>query len=247
MLLAIDIGNTNIAFGLFRGRRLIKKARLLSRRIAKEKIKRAFSAYNIEKVIICSVAPKVERQLIPILRRLFKTKPAVLGKDIKVPIKNLYKRPKQVGQDRLVNAYAGCMLYKPPLIIIDFGTAVTFDVISKSGAYLGGIITPGIELALDALAEKAALLPKIKLNKTAPLLGKTTSESIRSGIFNGYAAMCDGLAARLKKRFGLKFRVVATGGNARLVSRYSNSIENVDEDLTLKGINLIFQKNKKNT
>ncbi len=247
MLLAIDIGNSNITFGLFKGRKLLKKLNLPTSGIgagksSTQKLKRAFARYNIEKILICSVVPKVNRRLVSVLRKLFKIRPLLLGRDIKVPIKNLYKKPKQVGQDRLVNAYAACKLYKAPLIIIDFGTAVTFDVVSKKGAYLGGIIVPGIELALGVLTEKAALLPKIKLKKAAHILGRTTVESMVSGILNGYGAMCDGLVARLRKKFGLKFKVVATGGNAPLVSKYTSSIRKLDENLILKGLNLIFQK-----
>ncbi len=250
MLLAIDIGNSNITFGLFKRKKLLKKLNLSTSDVGEtkrltRKLKKTFSHYSIEKILICSVVPGVERQLAGMLRRLFKRKPLVLGKDIKVPIKNLYKKPRQVGQDRLVNAYAGCRLYKAPLIIIDFGTAVTFDVVSKRGAYLGGIIVPGIELALGALAEKAALLPKIKLKKAPYIIGRSTAESMRSGIFNGYGAMCDGLVTRLRKKFGLKFNVVATGGNARLISKYSSSMKKLDDNLILKGLNLISRDLKK--
>lgn len=242
MLLAIDIGNTNITFGLFKRKKLLKKIALPTSAIdTGKKIKTSFSKYDIEAIVLCSVVPKVERVLVPILKRLFKVKPLILGKDIKVPIRNFYKKPKQVGQDRLVNAYAGAALHKAPLIIIDFGTAVTFDIVSKKGDYLGGIIAPGIELSLNALSEKAALLPKIKLKKIPSILGKSTSESMSSGILYGFALMCDGLVSRLRKRFNLRFNVIATGGNAHLISRFSNSIERFDENLTLKGINLIYE------
>lgn len=253
MLLAIDIGNTNITFGLFKGRRLLKKLRLATSSIGRRKyftqnIKRAFSRYDIDAIVICGVVPKVERLLAQILKRLFKINPLILGKDIKIPIRNLYKKPKQVGQDRLVNAYAGHALYKTPLIIIDFGTAVTFDVVARTGAYLGGIIVPGIELSLNALSEKAALLPKIdlkrKLKKRPLVLGKTTSASMACGILYGFGSMCDGLVAKLKKRFNIKFNVIATGGNAQLISQFSTSIKKVDENLTLKGIDLILQSLK---
>ncbi len=125
--------------------------------------------------------------------------------------------------------------------MIDFGTAVTFDVVSKNGAYLGGLIIPGMEMSLKALSENAALLPKVKLVKPSFILGKTTKDSMTSGVFYGYAAMCDGLVAKLEKRFGQKFYVVATGGNARSISPISSSIDRVDNSLVLKGINLVFQ------
>jgi type III pantothenate kinase len=245
MILAIDIGNTNIAFGLFKGKRLLKKMRLPTYSIgtgksSSQKIK-TFLKYDIDAIVICSVVPKAERLLVSILEKLFCIKPLVLGKDFNVPIRNLYKKPKQVGQDRLVNAYAGYTFYKAPLIIIDFGTAITFDVVSETGAYLGGIIAPGIELALNALSEKTALLPKIKPRKVTSILGRTTSGSMLSSITYGFGSMCDGLVAKLRKKTGLKFNVIATGGDARLISRYSASIEKIDENLTLKGINLVYQ------
>jgi type III pantothenate kinase len=253
MLLAIDIGNTNITFGIFKGKKLLKKLSFPTANLytpwiltpggskVLQKLKRGLARYKVEAIVICSVVPKAERVMMRNLTKLFKIKPLILGRDIKVPIKNLYKKPKQVGQDRLVNAYAGHSFYKPPLIIIDFGTAVTLDVISKEGAYLGGIITPGIELSLNALSEKAALLPSIRLKKIPNVLGKTTADSMASGIIYGFASMCDGLVVRLKKRIGSNFNVVATGGNAHLILKFSTSIKKLDENLTLKGINLIFQ------
>ena len=246
MLLALDIGNTNITFGLFRGRRLIKKAQLITSSLGKygrfaRKLKNSWAA-PVKAIVVCSVVPKAERTLIKVLKRTFKARVFILGKDIKVPIKNLYKNPKQVGQDRLAAAYAAYALYgnKRPLIVIDFGTAVTLDVVSKKGAYLGGLIAPGMEMSLKALSEKAALLPKVELKKPSFILGKTTKESMASGAFYGYAAMCDGLVSKLEKRFDQKFRVLATGGNAHLISPLSSSIKKVDGDLVLKGINLAF-------
>jgi len=252
MLLAVDIGNTNITFGLFKDERLVKKLRIPTYdKAIVQKIKRAFAKYKVDAILICSVVPKAERKLSAILRKLFKVKPLILGKDADVPIRNLYRKPSQVGQDRLVNAYAGCVLYKAPLVIVDFGTAMTFDVVSKSGAYLGGIIAPGIELSLNALAEKAALLPRITLKKTPAVLGKTTSESMASGIYYGFALMCDGLIKKLQKGSLHRSNVVATGGNARLIAKYSTAIRRIDDDLTLKGVNLAYnqkmKKKQKNT
>ena len=249
MLLVIDIGNSNITFGAFKGKKLVKKLSLptkdaiVKRKSFTVRLKNAFSKYKVERIAICSVVPKAERALSAVLQKLFRVKPLILGKSLKVPIKNLYKKPGQVGQDRLVNAYAGRELYRAPLIIIDFGTAVTFDVVSKKGAYLGGIIVPGVKLALSALSEKAALLPEITLEKPSYILGRTTAESMANGIFYGYGAMCDGLVKKLKKRFGINFKVLATGGNARLISQYSSAIQKIDENLVLKGISLIFKKN----
>ncbi len=247
MLLAVDIGNSNIALGLFKGKRLVRKLRIPTRdKAAARKIKRAFAIYKVDATVVCSVVPEAEKRLAVILRRLFKVKPLILGRDLKVPIRNLYKEPGQVGQDRLVNAYAGRALYKTPLIIIDFGTAITFDVVSKNGAYLGGIIAPGIELSLNALAERTALLPKISLRKVPAVLGRTTSESMASGAYYGSTFICDGLVKKLRQSLGLHFNVLATGGNARLIAVHSSAVRKIDEDLTLKGINMAFlQKMRK--
>jgi len=249
MLLAIDIGNTNITFGLFKGSRLIKKAQMPTSAIGKygsfvRKLKNG-RGDSIKAIVICSVVPKAEKALIEALRHSFSVRVFVLGKDIKVPIKNLYKNPKQVGQDRLVTAYAAWALYggDKSIVVIDFGTAVTFDVVSKKGAYLGGLIFPGMEMSLDALSKKAALLPKVSLRRPSFIIGKTTKDSMASGAFYGYAAMCDGLVNKFEKRFNQKFFVLATGGNASLVSPLSSSIKKVDNDLVLKGINLAFKKN----
>lgn len=250
MLLAIDIGNSNIVFGLFKGKRLLKRISIPTsaagaNRFFIHKIKRAFYKYGIETIAVCSVVPRVELILAGILRNLFGIRPLVIGRDIRVPIKNLYRNPKQVGQDRLVNAYAGYIYYKAPLVIVDFGTAVTFDVVSKGGEYLGGIIAPGVQLSLNALADETALLPRIKLRKIASVLGRTTEDSIASGAIYGFASMCDGLISRLRDGVGLRFYVIATGGDARLISRYSRSIKKVDEELTLKGINLTFRSSNR--
>ena len=244
MLLAIDIGNTNITSGLFRGSRLLFTAQTSTAAAKgyKRFVQKAAKAPEIKTIVICSVVPKATKALVPLLRESFDSAIFILGKDITVPIKNLYKNPKEVGQDRLVAAYAAYTIYHKgtPLVVIDFGTALTFDVVSKNGAYLGGLIAPGMEMALNALSEKAALLPKVRLVKPSFILGKTTKDSMASGAFYGYAAMCDGLVRRFEKRFGEKFYVVATGGNARRISPLSSSIDRVDENLVLKGINLAW-------
>ena len=247
MILAIDIGNTNITFGLFRGSRLLKKVQFATFSVSRynyfaRKLKKDWVGPGLKAIIICSVVPKAEKALAKALAGSFDSRILILGKDVKVPIKNLYKNPKQVGQDRLVAAYAARALYgdKRPLVVIDFGTAVTFDVVSKKGAYLGGLIVPGMEMSLSALSEKAALLPKVELKRPSFILGKTTRDSMTSGAFYGYAAMCDGLINKLEKRFNQKFFVLATGGGAHLIAPLSSSIKKVDNNLVLRGMNLTW-------
>lgn len=241
MLLAVDIGNTSINFGLF------KKDRILNFRIptfslesvSLERIfvKKRVDIERISEAIICSVVPKVSQKLKGRLKESFKVPPLVLGEDIFVPIKNLYRNPRQVGQDRLVNAYAAKILYGYPLIIVDFGTAITFDIISKRGDYLGGIIAPGLEISKDVLSERTALLPKVKLRKPRVLIGKDTQESILSGIFFGFGCLVDGLLEKLKVKLRYhNIRVIATGGYAELFLSFCKSITKIDPHLTLKGI-----------
>ena len=154
----------------------------------------------------------------------------------------MYKNPYQVGADRLVNAYACKLLYGAPAIIIDFGTATTFDYLNKKCEYAGGIITPGIEISLDALYKKTALLPKAKMKSPQAFLGKNTTESIRSGVSFGLSCMCDGLITTFKKRYSGNIKVIATGGLAMFFKNRCKSINCVDKDLTLKGLNLIHKR-----
>jgi type III pantothenate kinase len=157
-----------------------------------------------------------------------------------VPIKNLYRKPYQVGQDRLVNAYAGLKLYGAPLIVVDFGTAVTFDVVSRNNEYLGGMILPGLGISLDVLADRAALLPNIKLDKPKEFIGRDTKNSMLSGIVYGFAALTDYLAARIKNKIGKNAKVIGTGGDIGLASKYCEGINKIDKDLIQKGLNLIY-------
>jgi len=174
------------------------------------------------------------------LRKLLGKQPYIIGKGIKAPIKNLYRRPKQVGQDRLVNAYAGIKLYGAPLIAVDFGTAVTFDVVSGNKEYLGGMILPGLTISLDALNQRTALLPKIKLEEPKEFIGRDTKSSMLSGIVYGFAALTDDLVIRIKKKIGKDATVISTGGNIGLIGKYCRQIDKVDRDLTLKGLNLLY-------
>ena len=245
-LLAIDIGNTNITAGLFKGEKLLKKTEIptnaysLYTRRMRVLIKEAdLKVEHIEDVIISSVVPLVLARLIVELRKMIKVKIAILGKDLKVPIRNMYGIKSEVGQDRLVNAYAAKMLYGAPAVIVDFGTAITFDIVSRKGDYLGGLILPGIELSLSSLYRNTALLPKVELKLASSIIGKNTVNSMRGGILFGFGLMCDGLTAQYKKILGKAAKVIATGGNSKLIKRYAKSIQIIDEDLTLKGLRII--------
>jgi type III pantothenate kinase len=242
VLLAIDIGNTNISLGIFKGKSLKRRYTIAT----KEKryylyLKKIFSRHKIDAAIVCSVVPKATKVIFRDLTRLLGKRPYIIGKDIRVPVKNLYRRPRQVGADRLVNAYAAAALYGAPLIIVDFGTAITFDVVSRKKEYLGGMILPGLEISLEALFQKTALLPRVKLNKPKELIGRDTPGSMLSGIVYGFAALSDDLAARIKKKIGKNARVIGTGGNIALIGKYCRQFDKIDRDLTLKGLNLIYK------
>ena len=253
-LLAIDIGNTNITAGIFNGAKLLGKAKIpthtyssYARRIeALIKVSRnSMVGYGYNKmddieIIVSSVVPLALARLMVELRRMSGTiKITIVGRDLKVPVKNMYRIKNEVGQDRLVNAFAVKVLYGTPAVIVDFGTAITFDIISKRGGYLGGLIIPGIELSLSGLYRNTALLPKVKLKSASSIIGRDTVSSMRGGILFGFGAMCDGLVTRYKKILGKSIKVIATGGNSKLMKRYAKSIQHVDEDLTLKGLQLI--------
>lgn len=246
-LLAIDIGNTNITIGIFKGKGLIGKTKISTNSYYKyiRQIKAlirncGLTLEDLPEIVISSVVPLALARLIVELRKMHPAiKTIIVGKDVKVPIRNMYKVKSEVGQDRLVNAYAAKMLYGTPAVIVDFGTAITFDVLSKRGDYLGGLILPGIELSLSSLYAKTALLPKVELKQSSSIIGKDTVNSMRGGILFGFGAMCDGLASKYKKVLGNSAKIIATGGNSRLMKRYTKSIRIVDEDLTLNGLRLI--------
>ena len=241
MLLAVDIGNTNINFAVFEKNKIIAKFSVGTKAYSFTKIKSPLKNFAESDALICSVVPRLTNIIYKDLKHALRGKIYVLGKHVKVPIINKYREPGQVGQDRLVNAYAGIKLYGPPLVVIDFGTAVTFDIISKKSAYLGGLIIPGIQISLDALHERTALLPRPQLNRPKKLIGQDTKESILSGIIFGFAAIVDNLSRRLRGFIGKKAKVIGTGGDIAIIKDYSEEIDSVRPDLTLQGINLIYQ------
>lgn len=245
MLLALDVGNTSVTAGLFRGRRLARRVRfptaqVLSGSGAAAVLRRLLRSWRLcpDQVILSSVVPRATRPLCTALRRLIGQRSLVVGKDLQAPVINRYRIPSQVGQDRLVNAAAAFHLYGGPAIIVDFGTAVTVDLVSARREYLGGLIAPGLEIALAALVDRTALLPRIPLTPPRSFLGRDTSSSMRSGIFHGYGALCDGLVAGLKRRYAPRAKVIATGGHATLIAPFCRSVQIVNSDLTLQGLEL---------
>lgn len=245
MLLAIDIGNTTINIGLFKKDRLILIRKINTRKSKDLKYYHSAFAPLIQKmtisdVIISSVVPEVTNILKRVFKEKLNLKPRILGQNCRVPITNLYKNPKQVGQDRLVNAYAGYKKFGGGLIIIDFGTAVTFDVVSRKGSYEGGIISPGLEPSVHTLSKMATLLPVIKLKKPRSLIGRDTYTSMLSGVLNGYGALCSGLIVKIRKEMRSRFKTILTGGHARLISKFCD-FDYIEPNLTLEGLRSIHK------
>jgi type III pantothenate kinase len=243
VLLAIDIGNTNISLGLFSKERLVRRYSIpTDSKSYIRPLKKIFSRHKVDGLIISSVVPKAQRLLEKELSSFSGKKLTVQGKDINVPIKNLYRNPEKVGQDRLINAYAGILIYGVPLIVVDFGTALTFDVVTKDKEYMGGMILPGLKMSLDSLAEKTALLPAIKLRKPKKLIGSDTESSMLSGLVFGFAALTDSFIRQLKKDIGNKALAIGTGGDIDLICGFCREFNHIDKDLTLKGLNLIYHR-----
>lgn len=237
-ILAVDIGNTSITFGHFSKGRLRKTARISTPGVEKSvKLLKRFPLEKIQEVVVASVVPQASKQFRGICRRLG-LKTSRIGKDLDVPIKNRARYPRQVGVDRLVNALYAFHKFHRPAVVVDFGTAITFDVVSGKGEYLGGVIAPGIEISLEALYQKTALLPRIRLAKPKGVVGRDTVESIRSGCAYGIGGLCDRILEKIAVQLGSEPLVIATGGYAKFMKNYCRRFKRLDPALTLKGIYL---------
>ncbi len=253
MLLAVDVGNTNISFGVLDGKSLVHHMRTESarQRTADEfavQVRAMMDLYGvrpteIEHAIVASVVPALTDTMIGFVQRAFRIEPLVVGPGIKTGMSILIEDPREVGADRVVNAVAAYEWARSAVIVVDFGTATTFDCVSKKGEYLGGVITPGVQISADALFSRAARLHRVELTLPPKAIGRNTQQSMQSGIIYGYAGLVDGLCARLKRELGDSVRVVATGGLASLIGKETTAIEEVDHDLTLTGLRLIHERN----
>lgn len=257
MLLAVDVGNTNIVFGIFKGDRLLHNWRISTKKnrtideyglLFQQIIKSSnLDPKDIDDIILSSVVPPLMDTLPSMFKRYFKVDPIIVDLDIETGIKIRYDDPKEVGADRIVNATAAYRKYGGPLIIVDFGTAITFDSISKEGDYLGGAITPGITISTDALFSRTSKLPKVELIKPDRVIGKNTVNSMQAGIVYGYIGLIDYIIKEMLKEMegeGRKVGIVATGGFAKLIASESRYIEKIDVFLTLDGLKIIYDKNK---
>ena len=254
MLLAIDIGNTNIAFGVFEGETLrgtwnvatdLNKttdeyAVLLSNLLSRE----GLTLSDIDHVAIACVVPPLEPTFEDLSRRYLGTSPLVVGPGVKTGVRICLDNPHELGADRVANAVAGHRLYGGPLIVIDCGTATTVDAISEEGDYLGGAIAPGIGIAAEALFQRASKLPRIELIPPEHAIGRNTITAMQSGIMFGYVGLIEGLVARIRRELGGKARVVATGGLSRVIAKETQVVDIVNPHLTLIGLRLVHEMNR---
>jgi type III pantothenate kinase len=254
MLLVVDIGNTNIVIGVYQHESLRFHWRIMT---DKDRTSdeygmmfqnlltfQAISAKSIKAIIISCVVPPLIPAMEHMCKNYFQIDPLFVGAKINLGMPIKYDNPKEVGADRIVNAVAAYDKYKRSLIIIDFGTATTFDYITPAGEYMGGAIAPGINISSEALFQKASKLPRIEFVKPERVIGKDTTTSMQSGIMYGYIGLVDGLVNRMKAEVKTDPYVVATGGLAVLIASQSETIDEVDDQLTLRGLKIIYDRNK---
>jgi type III pantothenate kinase len=254
MLLAIDIGNTDISLGVFEGEELRATWHMATgiHRMADEYAAlllnllyhQGLDVSDIKEAVLCSVVPPLVATFEDLFQRYFHISPLVVEAGVKTGVRIRMDNPREVGADRIVNAAAAHHLYEGPIIITDLGTATTFDTVSKEGDYLGGAIAPGIAAAAEAMFMQAAMLPRVELVRPKHAIGTNTIAAMQSGIVFGYVGLIEGMVSRIQQELGEKAKVVATGGFAELIAKETATIDVVNPNLTLIGLSLIYLMNK---
>lgn len=254
MLLAVDIGNTNITLGVFEGEELRATWRLATdvHQMSDEYAvlilnllsHRGIDAVNIKEGGLSCVVPPLTTTFTEMFQKYFNITPLVVGPGMKTGIRIRYDNPRELGGDRISNTAGALSLYQPPIIVVAMGTATAFDTISKEGDYLGGAVAPGIAIAAEALYTRTSALPRVELIRPKKAIGSNTQAAMQSGIIFGYAGLIDGVVARIEKELGQKATVVATGGYASVIAKEAKSINKVNPNLTLIGIKVIHDMNR---
>lgn len=254
MLLVVDVGNTQTHFGTYNGDELVEHWRFATVRDStadelgaalRNLVElRGVELDEIDSSIVSSTVPALGPQWSQMTERYLGHEMLVVGPGFKTGMPLRYDNPREIGADRLVNAVAAYEQVKGACIVVDFGTAITYDPVSAQGEYLGGIISPGVEISVDALASRAAKLPKVDLEPPRQLIGKSTIEAIRSGVIYGFAAMVDGIVGRLLEEMGEETATIATGGLAHHIVPFTERIDEIDDLLTLEGLRILFERNQ---
>lgn len=253
MLLAVDIGNTNVVFGLYDAQELKQtfRASTVITRTADEYgvalrqmlALRGFDAGNISAAIIASVVPPLTDVMSDAIRHAFAREPLVVGPGLKTGIAVLYENPREVGADRICNAVAAYERFHSGVIVVDFGTATTFDCISPKGEYIGGIIVPGIQVSLDGLLGRAAKLARIEIAEPPRIVGRNTTHALQSGVIHGYASLVDGLVQKIEAELGFPCAVIGTGTLSQHILKHTQKVQTVDQFLTLNGLRILHERN----
>ena len=253
MLLAIDVGNTNVTLGVFEGEKLKASWHLAPdiNRLADEYgvlmgnllAHQGIGCEEIDAAVIASVVPDLDPIFESVCRRYFSVRPLVVSAGVRTGLRILYDSPREVGADRVADAVAAIRLYRPPLIVVDLGTATVFDAISKDGDYVGGAIAPGLAIAAEALFQRAARLYRVELARPTSAIGCNTVAAVQSGVIFGYVGLVEGIVGRFKEELGQEAKVVATGGWAEAIAAETPVIDVVDTDLTLTGLRFIYEMN----
>ncbi len=249
MLLAVDVGNTQTALGLFRDEELVDHFRLATdrNRTGDElgvTLAALFDLEDVEGICLSTTVPALEREWERVAERWLKAPLLTLGPGVRTGIPIRYDDPREVGPDRIANAVAGLERYGAPCIVVDFGTSTNFDIVSPEGEYVGGVLAPGIEVSMDALFARAARLVKVDFVAPAGVIGKTTVGGLQSGLVYGFAGQVDGIVRRIRQELGVDAQTVATGGLADLIAPHAETLDRVDPFLTLEGLRLVWLRNR---
>ena len=253
MLLVVDVGNTQTHFGSYEGDRLLEHWRFATVRTSTaDELGAALRALlelrgiglaDLDASIVSSTVPQLGTEWAAVAERYLGHRMLVVGPGLRTGMPLRYDNPREIGADRLVNAVAAFEEVRGAVVVVDFGTAITYDPVSAKGEYLGGIIAPGVQISMDALTARAAMLPRIDLGPPRTLIGKTTVDAIRSGVVYGFAGQVDGILPGLRAELGHDTKAIATGGLARYIVPHAMTIDTVDELLTLKGLKLLYERN----